>query len=103
MRLCFEHEIARSNLMSKVPSPSLDDCLNELLHEQAHLEQKIIDSTIVVAYSTQGKPPPRDLSMVQCYNYKKFGHYASQCQQKSCTYCKGAGHIITECRKRPQN
>ena len=34
MKLRSEYETVRSNLMSRVSSPSLNECLNELLREE---------------------------------------------------------------------
>ena len=43
MKLRPEFESVRSNLMSRVPAPSLDDCLNELLQEeQMQLTQGVL-------------------------------------------------------------
>ena len=110
MKLRHEFESVRSNLLLRTPSPSLDDCLNELLREeqrlstQATLEQQGNSSNVLnVAYAAQGKQRGRDLTNTQCYSCKGFGHIASQCSQKFCNYCKIKGHIISECRKRPQN
>ncbi|XP_010244987.1 PREDICTED: uncharacterized protein LOC104588664 isoform X2 [Nelumbo nucifera] len=44
----------------------------------------------------------RDLSRVQYYECKEFGHVVSHCKKKNtCTYYKQQGHIITECPTRP--
>ena len=43
MKLRYEYEIIRSNLMSRVLSPSLNECLNELLRkEQIQLTQHVL-------------------------------------------------------------
>ncbi|KAL3523634.1 hypothetical protein ACH5RR_016468 [Cinchona calisaya] len=54
-----------------------------------------------MAYVAQGKPKGRDLSTIQCFCCKGFGHYASNCSKKFCNYCKKDGHIIKECPTRP--
>ncbi|XP_057956474.1 uncharacterized protein LOC131149757 [Malania oleifera] len=41
--------------------------------------------------------------MLQCFCCKEFGHMAANCSKKYCSYCKKKGHIIKECRIRPQN
>ena len=57
MKLRPQYESVRSNLMSRVPSPSLDECLNELLREeqrqltQSGVLQQATPSAIDVAYS----------------------------------------------------
>ncbi|KAL6326219.1 hypothetical protein AAG906_001614 [Vitis piasezkii] len=40
---------------------------------------------------------------LQCFCYKEYGHIAATCPKKFCSYCKKKGHIIKECRIRPQN
>jgi hypothetical protein len=40
---------------------------------------------------------------LQCFCYKEYGHIAANCPKKFCSYCKKKGHIIKECRIRPQN
>jgi len=61
MKLIFDFEGIRSNLMNRAPIPSLDTCLNELLHEeqrlltQASMEQQK-SRFFPVAYAAQGKP-----------------------------------------------
>nr|GLL46629.1 retrovirus-related Pol polyprotein from transposon TNT 1-94 isoform X1 [Ipomoea trifida] len=109
MKLRGEFEIIRSNLMNRQPVPFLDICVGELLREeqrlstQAVLEQKAQNSApIPVAYAAQGRPKGgRDMTKVQCYSCKNFGHIASNCTKKLCNYCKKAGYIIKECSIRP--
>uniref|UniRef100_A0A5B7C134 CCHC-type domain-containing protein n=1 Tax=Davidia involucrata TaxID=16924 RepID=A0A5B7C134_DAVIN len=108
MKLRKDFESVRSNLMSRHPSPSLDIGFSELLREeqrcqtQAAIEQKVGGSNpLHVAYATQVKG--RDMSKIQCYSCKEFGHIANQCKNKFCNYCKKAGHLIADCRRRPQN
>ena len=61
MKLRSDFEGIRSNLMNRAPIPSLDTCLNELLHEeqrlltQASMEQQK-SRFFPVAYAAQGKP-----------------------------------------------
>lgn len=109
MKLRHEFDSIRSSLMNRMPLPSLDVCLNDLLREEqrlstsAHLAQQTTE-TYSVAFSANKAPQPssRDWSKTQCYSCHKFGHLASQCKQKVCSYCKKPGHIISECRRRPQ-
>ena len=111
MKLRPEFETMRSNLMNRHPSPSLETCLNEVLREeqriftQHQLSQQSSNGPTEVAYVAKGKPPRRDtdLSKIQCFTCKEYGHYSSQCRRKVCNYCKASGHIISECRKRPEN
>lgn len=120
-----EFENVRSNLVSRIPSPPLATCLNELLCEeqrqlnQVALKQSSPGGPLQVAYATtdkfpqtdgsrevdyaaRGRTPGRDMTRVQCYSYQKYGHYATQCKQKFCSYCKRAGYILTECWCKPQ-
>ena len=94
--------------MSRVPLPNLDACLQELLREEQHLATKITleqqrFAEAPFAYVATAKQPPRDISKVQCYNCKKYGHYANQCKLKVCKYCKVVGHVLEECRKKARN
>ena len=106
MKLRSEYEIIRSNLMSSVPSPSLDECLNELLcEEQSQLTQHVLKqqssgTSPDVAYAAsanytpgvshvprgivhhntsaaKGQRPAWDLSKIQCFGCKSYSHYAS--------------------------
>ena len=109
MKLRPEYEAARSNLMNRDPSPSLDVCFGELLRE----EQRLATQTLfqqhnmhdnAIAYATaHGKGKGRDMRQVQCFSCKEYGHIAVNCAKKSCNYCKKPGHIIKECPTRPQN
>jgi hypothetical protein len=109
MKLRGEFEAIRSNLMNRQPVPFLDICVGELLREeqriitQAVLEQKAQTSTpIPVAYTAQGRSKGgRNMSNVQCYSCKGFGHIATTCTKKFCNYCKKTGHIIKDCSIRP--
>lgn len=106
MKLRSEFESTRSNLMNREPVPSLDTCLNDLFREEQRLltqttmEQHKLTS-VPIAYAAQGKPKGRDMSTVQCYCCKGYGHYASNCSKQFCNYCKKDGHIIKECPTRP--
>ncbi|RDX82534.1 hypothetical protein CR513_36659, partial [Mucuna pruriens] len=84
MKLRSNFESIRSNLMHRNLVPSLDSCLNHLLHEEQCLlilflieEQK--SSIVPMAYVAHGKLGRHDLSVVQCFCCKQFGHYASRC------------------------
>ncbi|CAL8994106.1 unnamed protein product [Prunus brigantina] len=106
MKLRHEFEGTRSNLMNRESVPSLDTCLNDLLREEQRLltqttmEQRR-SASVPVAYAAQGKPRGRDMSTVQCFSCKGFGHYAANCPRKFCNYCRKDGHIIKECPTRP--
>jgi len=84
MKLRPEFEGTRSNLMNREFIPSLDTCLSDLLREEQRLftqttmEQRR-STSIPVAYATQGKPRGRDISTIQCFCCKGFGHYAANC------------------------
>lgn len=103
-----EYEIVRSGLMSRVPSPSLDDCLNELLREQqrqltqvafnehasggplevayaANSHSQPSGGSVEVSYVSKGRSSGRDMSKIKCYSCNNFGHYATQCKRKYCT------------------
>ncbi|CAL2231170.1 unnamed protein product [Prunus armeniaca] len=106
MKLRPEFEGTRSNLMNRESVPFLDTCLNDLLREEQRLltqttmEQRR-STSVPVAYAAQGKPRGRDMSIVQCFCCKGFGHYAANCPRKLYNYCKKDGHIIKECLTRP--
>ena len=105
MKLSGEFVAIKSNLMNREPVPLLDICVGELLREeqrlliQAVLEQKAQNSApIPIAYAAQGRSKGgRDMTNVQCYSCKGFGHIATNCTKKLCNYCKKTGHIITDC------
>ena len=109
MKLRGDFEPVRSNLMNRNPVPSIDTCIGELFREEQRLmTQTFIDqksqnsSPIPVAYVAQGKHRGgRDMSNIQCYSCKGFGHVATNCTKKFCNYCKKAGHIIKDCPIRP--
>ena len=42
------------------------------------------------------------MTKVQCYSYQKYGHVATQCNQKFCSYRKRKGHVLPERRYRAQ-
>ena len=94
--------------MSRASLPNVDDCLQELIREKQCLVTKIAieqqgSTEAPLAYAAKTRLPPRDISKVQCYNYKKYGHYANQCKLKVCKYCKAVGHAIEECWKKVRN
>lgn len=68
MKLLPEFEAVRSNLMSRDPAPSLDDCLAELLREKQRQAQ--VQHIAPVAYATYGKAKTRDMSNIQCFQCK---------------------------------
>jgi len=83
------------------PVPSLDECLNDLFREeQCLLTQDTMDqhksTSVPVVYAIQAKPKGWDMSAIQCFCCKEFGHYAFNCPKKFCSYCKKDGHIIKE-------
>ena len=75
MKFRLEFETVRSNLMSRASLPSLDDCLQELLRKQRLVTKTAMEqlrsTEAPLAYVTTTRPPARDISKVQCYNYKK--------------------------------
>ncbi|KAJ4702831.1 Retrovirus-related Pol polyprotein from transposon TNT 1-94 [Melia azedarach] len=109
MKLCYEYEAARSNLMNRDPSPSLDVCFQELLREEQRFatqtifqQDKMHDNAIAYA-ALHGKNKGRDMRHVQCFSCKEYGHIVVNCAKKYCNCCKKSGHIIKECPTRPQN
>jgi hypothetical protein len=110
MKLRPEFESVRSSLLNRSPVPSLDVCFGELLREEQRLSTQAIleqshDSSgpATVAFSAQGRRPPMQSRTLQCFCCKDYGHIAANCPKKFCSYCKKKGHIIKECRIRPQN
>ena len=77
--------------MSRVPLPSIETCLSELLREEQRLEtqaalvQTATGGPIDVAYIAKDKQQGRDMPKVQCYCCQKYGHVSTQCNQKYCT------------------
>ena len=102
-----ENGSARSNLMNQDPSPTLDTYLNELLQEEqcfqfwAVLEKQ--KAPFNVASVAKGKQRLRDTSKIQCYLCMECEHAANQCKTECCNYCKGAGHLVSECQQPPYN
>ncbi|ESR45928.1 hypothetical protein CICLE_v10003571mg, partial [Citrus x clementina] len=87
MKLRYEFESTKSNLMNRESVPSLDTCLNDLFREEQQLlTQNIMEqqksTSVPMAYAAQGKPKGRDMITVQCFYCKGFGHYASNCSKK---------------------
>jgi hypothetical protein len=105
MKLSPEFETTRSNLMNRDPSPSLDVCFGELLHE----EQRLLSQAAMqpkanpnpVAYAAYEKGKGKDTCKIQCFGCKEYGHFAVNCAKKVCNYCKKRGHFIKDCPTRP--
>ncbi|TXG51144.1 hypothetical protein EZV62_023668 [Acer yangbiense] len=85
MKLLPEFESARAGLINRTHVPSLDACLGELLREEQHLT-----SQLGIAQDAGGTE-------------MEVEHIAKHCSKKFCNYCKKEGHIIKNCRVRPQN
>ena len=68
-------------------------CLNELLREekclltQIAIEQRKYTS-LPATYLVQGKARGWDMSVVQCFRCKGFGHFALYYSKKFYNYCK---------------
>nr|CAN62271.1 hypothetical protein VITISV_010713 [Vitis vinifera] len=110
MKLCPEYESVHSSLLNRSTVLCLDIFFGELLREeqclstQAILEQSHGSSgTATVAYAAQRRGPPMHSKNLQCFCCKEYGHIAATCPKKFCSYYKKGGHIIKECRIRPQN
>ena len=110
MKLRPEYESVCSSLLNRSPVPSLDICFGELLREEQRLSTQAIleqshgsSGTTTVAYAAQGRGPPMHSKNLQCFCCKEYRHIAATCPKKFCSYCKKKGHIIKECRIRPQN
>ncbi|KAF8389279.1 hypothetical protein HHK36_025972 [Tetracentron sinense] len=59
-----------------------------------------LDAVLLVSSPTPGK---RDMSRIQYYGCKKFGHLATAFKESPiCAFCKIRGHSIQECRKKKQ-
>ncbi|KAG6489099.1 hypothetical protein ZIOFF_050357 [Zingiber officinale] len=108
MKLRLDFEVARVGLLNRNPDPSLDVCLGELLcDEQIPATQAVIGAShekfavINVAYAAQRRKCGK--GQMQCYNCKKFGYIARNCNKKFCNYSKQHEHIIKECSTRPEN
>jgi hypothetical protein len=105
LKLHPEFEATHSNLMNWDPSPSLDVCFGKLLHE----EQRLLTHAVfqhdahpnLVAYAAYGRGKGKDMSKVQCFDCREYGHIAANCANKVCNYCKKQGHFIKECPTRP--
>ncbi|KAH7545439.1 hypothetical protein FEM48_Zijuj01G0094100 [Ziziphus jujuba var. spinosa] len=85
MKLRREYEPIRVNLMSRIPSPSLETCFAERFREEQRcVTQSVLENKnhqranpMEIAYATQAKV--RDMSKVQCYSCKEYGHIANHC------------------------
>ena len=66
-------------------------------------QARVSSNTVSVAYAAhvKGKGKSRDMSTMQCYCCKKYGHIDSHCLQKFYNYYKQSGHIIKECPTHP--
>jgi Zinc knuckle len=109
MKLRSEFEPIHRQLMARSPIPSLTECFRELQHEEQRMrtrssfeEQKMGVDASNLAFLARGKYNPRDMSGIQCFSCKEYGHIAKDCKKKFCNYCKKDVHIISECRPRPQ-
>lgn len=87
LQITFEH--IRSNLMNSEFIPTLDGCLDELLrNEQQFITRSSLEqhqsqvAPVSVAYVSQGKFKPRDISSLQCHSCKVFGHIILECHKK---------------------
>ncbi|KAK2402783.1 hypothetical protein QL285_052273 [Trifolium repens] len=108
MKLRPEFEVVRGALLNRIPVPSLDTCVGELLREEQRLvtqgamsHDAIISEPVKVAYAAQRRGKGRDVRQVQCFSCQQFGHFAHSCGKKFCNYCKQRGHIISYCPTRP--
>ncbi|XP_050890277.1 zinc finger protein GIS2-like [Lathyrus oleraceus] len=70
-------------------------------YSRSHVHEAVIFEPAAVAYAAQSKGKCRDMSQVQCFSCKQFGHIARNCSKKICNYCNQQGHIISECPTRP--
>lgn len=108
MKLYPEFEVVRGALLNRNLVPSLDTCVGELLREEQRLitqgamsHDAVISEPTMAAYVAQSRGKGRDMSQVQCFCCKQFGHIARSCNKKFCNYCKQQGHIIYECPTHP--
>ena len=111
MNLRLEFEPVRAALMNQEISPDLDTCIQEVLREETHLlshhflpeESKALLTPLgptqaneTTFFTTRGQKP-------QCFECKKYEHVACECKRKLfCNYCKRNGHLISNCRRRPE-
>jgi hypothetical protein len=104
MKLRPKFEATRSNLMNRDPSPSLDICFAELLHEeqrlltQAAFQQDANQN--LVAYAAYKRGRCKDMRKVQCFGCKEY-HLAANCAKKVYNYYKKQSHFIKECPTQP--
>lgn len=72
------------------------------LHDsKLHWNNKRFLLVLSICLFLQGKARAEDMSQVQYYSCKKYGHIANQCKKFS-NYSKWKGHLITKCKKQPQ-
>ncbi|KAF8377349.1 hypothetical protein HHK36_030726 [Tetracentron sinense] len=104
MRHDFEH--CRAALLNRSPLPSMNTMICDLLAEEQRLKAFIgvpqpPGSSEMVLLASSPAPGKRDMSRVQCYGCKQFGHLATTCRDSPiCAFCKIRGHRIQECRKK---
>ena len=108
MKLRQKYESVRSSLLNGSLVPSIDICFGELFHEEQRLStQAILEQsrgsfeTTTIDYAAQGRGSPMTSTNLQCLCCKEYGHIATNCPKKYCSYCKKKGHIIKECHIRP--
>ncbi|KAF8401977.1 hypothetical protein HHK36_012928 [Tetracentron sinense] len=104
LRPDFEH--CRAALLNHSPLPSMNVVICDLLAEEQRLKALTcasrspgsLDTVLLASSPTPGK---RDMSRVQYYGCKKFGHLATACKESPiCAFCKICGHSLQECRKK---
>ncbi|ERN01660.1 hypothetical protein AMTR_s00090p00121280 [Amborella trichopoda] len=107
IKLCPKFEHVQPAILKQEGSHDIDKILPELLAEETRLKSLSIhgdyskDSALLAASDIRKE---RDMSKVQYYNCQEMRHLANNSKKrKVCNYCKETGHLITECRKRPQN
>lgn len=105
MKLQPDYELVRSSQMSRVPLPWMNSYVNFLRRAMATDPipnfQKHSKGIINVAFAVKGPTLNCKINQIQCYSCKNFGHYASQCKQIFCNFCKKSSHIIADCIRRP--
>ena len=98
MKLRPKFEAIRSSLMNCAPSPSLDVCFGELLHEkqrlatQTALQQNNIPNN-AIAYAAHGRGKVKNMQPVQCYSCKEYGHMLLTMQRNLATIARSLGTL----------